>query len=147
MSCENLISATISNNLASIPPTMFALCYKLPNITIPEGVTSIGNSAFWGCNVLANMTFPNSIRYIENYAFYACGTKIENGTVFDFRRSTSIPTLANVNAFGTDTSSNREIIVPDSLYDTWKSTSRWNSTTNNIVNNIVKASQSSLGTL
>ena len=127
---------------------MFALFLKLPNITIPEGMTSIGNSAFWGCNVLENITFPNSIRYIEIYAFYACGTKIENGTKFDFRRSTSVPTLANVNAFGTNaSSSNREIIVPDSLYDTWKSTSRWNSTTNNIVNSIVKASQSSLGTL
>lgn len=66
--------------------------------------------------------------------------------MFDFRRATAIPTLQNVNAFG-NTSSNKEIIVPDSLYDDWIAASNWSSTTNNIVNCIVKASQSSLGTL
>ena len=66
--------------------------------------------------------------------------------LFDFRKSTSVPTLANVNVFN-NTPSNKEIIVPDSLYDSWITANNWNSETNNIVNCIVKASQSSLGSL
>lgn len=56
--------------------------------------------------------------------------------VFDFRNATSIPTLASVNAFGR-TSGSKKIIVPDSLYDSWKAAANWSSTTNGIVNAII----------
>jgi hypothetical protein len=88
------------------------------------------------------MTIPYSVTSIEKYAFYDC----TNLSIFDFRKSTSVPTLVNVDAFY-NTPSNKEIIVPDSLYDQWIAASNWSSTTNNIVNCIVKASQSSLGPL
>lgn len=42
---------------------------------------------------------------------------------------------------------NREIIVPDNLYDDWIAATNWSSDTNNIRTSIVKASQSSLGVL
>ena len=62
---------------------------------------------------------------IESTAFYMCyGLK-----TFDFRRSTSVPTLANVNAFQ-NTPATKEIVVPDDLYDTWIAATNWNSTTN-----------------
>ena len=66
--------------------------------------------------------------------------------IFDFRKSTAIPALDSTYAFY-NTPTNKEIIVPDSLYDSWRAASNWSSSTNNIVNCIVKASQSSLGPL
>lgn len=48
---------------------------------------------------------------------------------FDFRRSTLVPTLSNVNAF-TGTPTVKEIVVPDELYDDWIAATNWNSTTN-----------------
>ena len=67
-------------------------------------------------------------------------------TILDFRRANAVPTLSGTSTF-TNTPSNKEIIVPDSLYDTWIAATNWSSTENNIVNCIVKASQSSLGSL
>ena len=88
------------------------------------------------------MTIGNGVASIGWYAFRDCS----NCFVFDFRKATSVPTLENVNAF-TNTPANKEIIVPDELYDSWIAASNWSSSTNNIVNCIVEASQSSLGTL
>ena len=65
---------------------------------------------------------------------------------FDFRRSTSVPTLSNVNAF-TNTPTIKEIVVPDELYDTWITSGNWNSSLYQIKTSIVKASESSLGPL
>ena len=64
----------------------------------------------------------------------------------DFRTFTSVPTLSNVNAFA-KTPTVKEIIVTDDLYDTWITASNWNSSTNQIKESIVKASESSLGPL
>ena len=61
-------------------------------------------------------------------------------TTVDLRECTSVPTLDNVNCFA-NTPSLQQIIVPDSLYTSWKAAANWSSTTNNIVNRIVKASE------
>ena len=111
-------------------------------MTIPDSVTSIEDNAFRECSGLTNFTIGNGISNIKECTFDSC----TNCAVFDFRKSTSVPTLANVNAFR-QTPANKEIIVPDSLYDQWIAASNWNSDTNNIRPCIVKASQSSLGVL
>ena len=84
----------------------------------------------------------SSITDISESAFYNCN----NCRIFDFRKATSVPTLNNVSAFY-NTPSNKEIIVPDALYDDWIAATNWSSDTNNIRPSIVKASQSSLGVL
>lgn len=61
-------------------------------------------------------------------------------TTVDLRECTAVPTLDNVNCFA-NTPSLQQIIVPDSLYTSWKAAANWSSTTNNIVNRIVKASE------
>ena len=61
---------------------------------------------------------------------------------FDFRRSTSVPTLSTATAFDY-TPTVKEIVVPDELYDTWIAASNWSQ----IKESIVKASESSLGPL
>ena len=112
------------------------------NVVIPDGVTSIGSLAFDERKGLTSVTIPNSVTSIGNHAFSGCS----NCAIFDFRRSTSIPSLGNVWVFS-NMPNNREIIVPDNLYDDWIAATNWSSDTNNIRTSIVKASQSSLGVL
>ena len=103
-------------------------------MTIGNGVTSIGFGGFAYSNNITNITFGSSLTNIDSSAF-------ENNqcTIFDFRNATSIPTLVNVDAFA-GTSSNKKIVVPDSLYDSWKAATNWSSTTNGIVNAIIRQS-------
>ena len=162
--CSNLASITIPSGVTSIAIGAFWGCSNLTSLTIPSGVTTISSSVCRGCSSLTEVNLPSGITSIGTYAFYgACFPSIVmpasvtsisancfNGCssceIFDFRSAQSIPTLDTVSAFA-NTSATKEIVVPDSLYDTWIATTNWSSTTNNIVNCIVKASQSSLGTL
>ena len=64
--------------------------------------------------------------------------------IYDFRRATSVPTITETvsNTFNGIPATSR-IIIPDSLYDTWIADSNWSQ----LSKKIVKASQSSLGSL
>lgn len=50
-----------------------------------------------------------------------------------------MPTLINTSAFS-NTSANKKIVVPDALYSTWISSENWSSSTNGIVEAIIRAS-------
>ena len=140
--CQSLASITIPNSVTSISGSAFQNCQSLASITIPNSVTSIGYNAFQYCYSLASITIPSSVTRIGTNVFQDCyGLK-----TFDFRRLTSVPTLSDVNAFQ-NTPTDKEIVVPDNLYDAWKASTNWNSSTNKITESIVKASESSLGTL
>jgi len=161
--CTDITSITIPYGVTSINNHTFYGCTGLTGITIPNNVTSIGESAFSGCSGLTSITIPDSITSMGDYCFQNCqgltsiaiGSGVNNigdstfsgcnnCTIFDFRESTSVPTLDNVSAFD-NTPSNKEIVVPDSLYDDWIVANNWSSDTNNIRPCIVKASQSSIG--
>ena len=163
--CTSIKTATIPSSTTYIRSYAFQNCYSLESIEIPDSVTTIGTYAFYSCKSLRKIKISNSLKSIESYAFQNCyslgSIKIpktitsikanafnssSNIITFDFREHTSVPSLANVNAFAS-TNTSKEIIVPDELYDSWKSASNWSSTTNNIMNCIVKASESSLGPL
>lgn len=142
LGCSDLTELTIPNSVTNIGESAFQNCSHLTSVTISSSVTSIGNLAFFNCNGLTNVTIGSGVSTIPQNAFNGCNRCM----IFDFRRSTSVPSLGNLDVFY-NTPSNKEIIVPDALYDDWIAASNWSSTTNNIVNCIVKASQSSLGPL
>ena len=83
-------------------------------MTIPDGVTILENNALDSCTGLTSVTIGKNIQTVGSELFRNC----TNCSVFDFRRATVVPTLTGVAAF-TNTPSNKEIIVPDELYDDW----------------------------
>ena len=149
--CYHLTSVTISNSVTSISIHAFKNCYSLASITIPNGVTSIGNNAFNYCRSIASIIIPNSVTSIGNYVFSGCyslssitipdsvtsiGTYVFSGcygvAFYDFSNHTSVPTLANTNAF-TNISADCQIRVPASLADEWKAATNWSTYASHIV--------------
>ena len=127
-SCYSLASITIPNSVTSISAQTFYNCYSLASITIPDGVTSIGNHAFNSCYSLASITIPNGVTSIGDYVFNYCYSV----AFYDFTDYTSVPTLANTNAF-TNISVDCQIRVPASLVDEWKAATNWSTYANYIV--------------
>ena len=126
--CHSLASITIPNGVTSIGHAAFEHCYSLASITIPNSVTSIGSQTFHNCYSLASITIPNGVTSIGNNAFNSC-----YGVAFyDFTDYTSVPTLANTNAF-TKISVDCQIRVPASLVDEWKAATNWSTYASYIV--------------
>ena len=127
-SCNSLTSITIPNGVTSIRRGAFTSCSSLASITIPNSVTNIGSTAFYNCYALASITIPNGITKIDNQCFYNC-----YGVAFyDFTAHTTVPTLANTNAF-TGIPADCQIRVPASLVDAWKAATNWSTYADHIV--------------
>lgn len=133
----NLTNVTIPNSVTHLGSYAFARCF-LENVIIPDSVTKIETS-FFSCGLLKTITFGKGLQLIDGFSFGSC----IRCTIYDFRKAIFVPTLRNVSAFD-NTPENKEIIVPDELYDEWVAADNWNSNTNNIRPSIVRASQSSL---
>ena len=101
-----------------------------PTITIDSSTN------FQECRNLVYICFHGHVANMRANMLGGCRSL----TTVDLRECTSVPTLDNVNCF-VNTTSLQQIIVPDSLYTSWKAAANWSSTTNNIVNCIVKASE------
>ena len=127
-SCYSLTSITIPDSVKSIGQYAFTSCYSLSSITIPNSVTSIGQSTFGSCSSLVSITIPDSITSIASRAFYNCYSV----AFYDFSNHTSVPTLANTNAF-TNIPADCQIRVPASLVDAWKAATNWSTYADHIV--------------
>lgn len=110
--------------MTSIGNYAFIWCSGLTSVTIPDSVTDIGDKAFGCCSGLTSVIFGSGTASIGGSVFQECS----NCSIFDFRRTASVPTLASVDAFY-NTPSVKEIIVPDSLYDSWIAAANWSSDT------------------
>jgi hypothetical protein len=100
---------------------------------IPQSVTELQEGAFqWATSLSFPIIIPKGIVSIPNYCFYY-DAKIP---YFDFRAHEVIPTLVNANAFQ-NISASCKIVVPDALYDQWKSATNWST----YASRIVKASE------
>ena len=130
--CNSLASIVIPSSVTSIGYNVFYYCDSLASIVIPSSVTSIGNNAFYRCYSLASIVIPSSVTSIGNNVFSQC----YGMAFYDFRAATAVPTLSNTNAFGS-IPSDCKIVVPDSLYSSWKAATNWSA----YASYIVKASE------
>ena len=127
-SCYSLSSIVIPDSVTSIGNNAFYYCYSLSSIVIPDSVTSIGNYAFNYCYSLANIIIPDSVTSIGERAFSYC----YGMAFYDFSQCTSVPTLGGTSVFSS-IPSDCKIVVPDSLYDTWKAATNWSTHASNMV--------------
>ena len=101
--------------------------YSLAAVSLPD-VPAIQNYTFRTCASITRVDIPGTVTSIGNYAFYYCyGVK-----VFDFSKSTSVPSLANTNAFGS-ISNDCVMVVPDELYDSWRTATNWSTYASKII--------------
>ena len=117
--CTNLLLNSLPSNLTSIGTGAFYNCSKITVSSIPQGVRIIASQAFQDCKAITEMTFEGDITYIYTNAFSGA-TKL---TKLSFPNNTSVPPLANINAF--QKCPLETIEVPSSLADSWKSATNW----------------------
>ena len=98
------------------------------DITVPADATALGAAAFIENYNLRKVTCLGDIASVSAQAFQYCYAL----RYVDFTHCTAVPTLANVNAFGS-THSQLEIRVPASLADAWKAATNWSSLADQIV--------------
>ena len=126
--CYSLPSVTIPGSVTSIGSGAFYQCYSLASITIPSSVTSIGSSAFMQCYPIVSVTIPSSVTSINEAAFNSCYGLVK----FDCSTCSQVPTLGDSNALGS-TNRDLKIIVPNALYNQWKTAPRWSTLADHIV--------------
>ena len=150
-SCYSLASVVISQGVTSIGSYVFQECRSLASVVIPDSVTSIGSQVFRSCSSLASVVIPQSVTSIESNTFIYCyslasvvipqsvtsiGDSAFNDcsgmAYYDFRQCTSVPTLGGSSVFG-NISSDCKIVVPDSLYDTWRAATTWSAQASKII--------------
>ena len=130
LGCANLTEINIPEGTTAIGARAFSTCTGIGSVFIPEGVTTIRSNAFSNCYRLIHVEFPSTIATIESQAFSDNYAK----RVFDFRKSTLVPTMAYSPDFNVD---KLKIVVPDALYDEWIAATNWAS----VASKIVKASE------
>ena len=118
--CRSLQSIVIPSGVTSISTNVFQNCYSLVSATIPSTVTSIGNNAFQNCYSLVSLTIPSGVSTIPTKAFQNCYGMAE----YHFTRTTSVPTLDNVDALS-NIQSDCVIYVPSSKLNDYKTAENW----------------------
>lgn len=115
----------------SIPQTVTAIgtdainqCTSLKKLTIPAVGNNLSYTAFKGCSVL------EKVIYLKGTTAAALGDNCYELLEYDFTDYETVPSLGSTSAV---LNSLCKIIVPASLYATWKWANSWSTYSNNIV--------------
>lgn len=112
--------AIIPDTLTEIVDNAFSWAISLQSMIIPTGVQEIGSNAFKYCYQIKTIICEGNITYVGSGVMENC----RNCRYVDFSACTSVPTLANSNAFS-NTPTDMEIRVPAALADEWKAATNW----------------------
>lgn len=147
--CTGLTSVEIPETVTSIGDSIFRGCTGITSATVGEGVTAIPNNAFRGCSALTSIDLQGNVTSVGEYSFAEIAAtsltfhdgltsiaasafrSMTNCATFNFEECTSVPTLADVNAF-LYTPNVKKIWIPYDLASTWLSATNWDSSTNQI---------------
>lgn len=117
--CTSLEYISIPSGITSISSSAFMSCYSLRKAVFGNGLTTINGTAFSACYSLTSLSFGSSLSSIAAQAFNNCYGVIE----YHFK-STTVPTLANTNAFA-NIQSNCKIYVPAASLTAYQTANNW----------------------
>lgn len=126
--CTSLVNLSLPNTVTALDTTCFYRCTNLTNVTLSTSLKLIPSQCFSGCTSITQITIPASVTVINRQAFSGCTSIIK----YDFTSFSSVPTLQNTNAF-TNINANCKMVVPDSLYSTWRGASNWSTYASHII--------------
>ena len=124
--CNNII---LPNSITSIGDNAFSSNSNMREIILGENITTLGTDIFRYNYGLTKVVMPKNVTELKANTFYSCYSLC----IVDFSKAESIPTLANTSNVFYNNNSALKIIVPDSLYETWKTTANWSSYSSKIV--------------
>lgn len=126
-SCRKLDLSNLTS-VTTIQQNSFNSLAVCEEVKLPPNLQTIGNSVLSTTRVLTKIKFPTSVTSIGNYAFQSSQAM----QLVDFRGFTSIPSLGGTSAFAAS-NAKMQIVVPDSLYSTWITTTNWTGLASKIV--------------
>lgn len=125
------VSSNASIKRLTLPSATSRYCVyylgSLYKLIIPYGLTSISRDFCQYNDSLSEVKIPNTVTSMGNSCFY----NNYNLKVVDCSTFSSVPTGGT--AMFANAHTDLKIIVPDSLYETWKTTSNWSTYASNIV--------------
>lgn len=125
-------SVTVLGNATS--RTAISYCYNLEYLKLPENMTTGDYQNISWCSKLKIIVMPKYLTTINQQFIRSSSECLE---LMDFRKATSVPSLAETNYTFQNINTNLKIVVPDSLYEEWIATANWST----IAGNIYKASE------
>ena len=113
----NLEELIFNSDTINIGTLAFSGCIKIEDVNVKNAI--IGLAIFEGCTNLKKVKI--STGYMEIRAFNNCTSVKE----YDFTGCNAVPPLANYANSVTGSPEGFRIIVPDNLFDKWKTFSNW----------------------
>ena len=123
----SLSTLILPDSITNIETSTFSGC-PVTELNMSNGIRTLSSNAFSNCTSLVHIKMSSKISYISTNAFSNCTSAL----YYDFRDSTSIPTLQTTNAFN-NIPDDCKIIVPDNLYENWIAAGNWNTYSSNII--------------
>lgn len=121
--CERII---VPNSVTILNSSNFTYYYNLKKVILPDTITKMSSNFTYCCN-LTSIIIPSNCSTIQN-CFQSCFLL----TKFDFTKCQAVPSLSNSTSLGL-LNPNVKIIVPNSLYSSWITTTNWTNYTDNII--------------
>ena len=132
--CESLNVVSLPNGLKTIDSYALRYCYSITRLILPNSVTTLNGATLGDNYSLSSVFIPSGVTNIGANTFSNCSGL----ALVDFRTHTSVPSLANTNAFNS-VATDLKIVVPDALYEEWIAATNWSNSS--IAKKIVKASE------
>ena len=119
--CTGMAEIVFPESLVKIERQALMNCSKLKKIVLPSKVTQIPVTFASSCRQMTEFIAMGDITLVAANSLQYCGK-----SSFYFTHCTTVPVLANVNAFDFSLiAENAKIYVPASLYNEWISATNW----------------------
>lgn len=147
---NNMVYIVVPSTVTTFNSNVFNGLSRLRSFTFPPSMTTMSSGALQSCSSLEQIKLPGGAYTLYSSTLYGLGgikylkfpvktsipaqfcSAARNCEVFDFSDYTSVPTLANVNAFST-ISPVAVFKIPSSLLSSWKAASNWSTYANQMI--------------